>query len=117
MSNGITPAAAPLLCTISAGQSLSNAVACITGTVTRIWMPTSGWDGGLVTFQLSYDNITFYDLFDANSKEMAYNITTGTVVYTKPFSVLSTMWMKVRSGVRTLPKVQSADRIFKIEIV
>lgn len=124
MTNGNNEVAAPLvtdaiiIATIKAGQSVSAAVACTNGVVTRIWMPISGWDGGLVTFQLSYDNVTYYDLFDSDNREMSYNMTVGALVYTKPtFPVASTMWIKVRSGTRAAPKIQTADRNFKIDIV
>lgn len=116
----INPLATPVvvIVTIKAGQSLSAPVVCPAGVVTRIWMPISGWDGGLVSFQLSYDNITYYDLFNSDNKEMTYNMTVGAVVYTKPtFPVASSMWIKVRSGSKSSPRIQTADRNFKIDIV
>jgi hypothetical protein len=107
-----------IVLTIKAGTALSQAVACPNGAVTRVWMPSSGWDGGQITFQLSYDGVTFYDLFDEKNNEMTWNLTVGAVSYTMlTFPVANNLFMKVRSGVRKAPINQTEDRHFKIDII
>jgi len=112
------PLATLVTATISAGQSLSTGVDCsVGGALSRIYMPT-GWDGELLTFQVSPDGVNFYDLFRANNTEVAFNITAGTVVFiTENYPLVSNNWIKLRSGSRLNPRIQSADRIFTLSFI
>lgn len=99
--------------TIPAGQSLSQAVSMAPGgNLARIYMP-AGWDGDLLTFQLSRDGTTFYDMFREDNTEIAFNITPGTVVTApEPWLIMANNWIKLRSGSRDNPRKQTEDRVF-----
>jgi hypothetical protein len=105
--------------TISAGQSLSNAVDCSGGAVLRIMMP-SAWssitsvDPGTVTFQTSPDNTVFRDLYKSNGEEIQCFVTPGATVAFEHNIVIG--WLKIRSGTGSRPVVQTQDRVFAVAI-
>jgi len=104
--------------TINAGQSLSASIACgSVGTFSWLYMPT-GWDGELLTFQVSPDGTNFYDLFRANNTEVAFNITAGSVVLVaETYPLAANNFIKLRSGSRLNPRIQSANRNFLLSFV
>lgn len=81
------------------------------GNLARIYMPT-GWDDALLTFQLSRDGTTFFDMFRADNTELSFIISPGTVVTTEPWLIMANNWIKLRSGSRDNPRKQTADRVF-----
>jgi hypothetical protein len=103
--------------TISAGQSLSSAIDCTTGAPVILFMPAL-WTPAQLTYQVSYDGAAYFDLFDRLGKELAVNIAAGTAVRLNPEWTDSVMggWLKVRSGARQSPVVQTADRVFTLMI-
>jgi hypothetical protein len=53
--------------TIPAGQSISSAIDLSAGNALFCQMP-SGWTPALLTFLISYDNVTFGDFVDQNTR-------------------------------------------------
>jgi hypothetical protein len=103
---------------IMPGESISTAVDCSTATPVRIRMPL-GWQGAgsdVITFQTSGDNITYFDLFQANGKEVSATVVTGTVVAVlADMGLRSGQFLKIRAGRRDgPPDIQSAQRDFII---
>lgn len=113
-------AVAPTLVTVTipAGQSLSNGGDISAKALWRVRMPPA-WTtppGGkpVISFQISTDNIAWMDLCKPDGTEMtAQVIPGGTVPVTTDLGegVVST-YIKVRSGLRDAPYVQSAARDF-----
>jgi hypothetical protein len=113
---------------IPQGESLSTALLCQGasgppgGRVVRIGMPDA-WTKAPLTFLVSPDNTTYFDLHHAVQSTTAewipYAVCIPTVV---PNSILSlpagtgfhVNWLKLRSGTRQAPVKQAANRIFTI---
>lgn len=114
MTNGRSKeVVAPLPVTglIHAGESLSEPIN-VTGTLHLIAMPIE-WTPANITFQISPDGVTFFDLMTADNTEVMFNITAGSAVNVAPGSPLDNKtFIKVRSGSRDHPVVQSGDRTF-----
>lgn len=112
------PAATILTVTIAAGQSLSAAVSCGQGgTLIRIYTPM-GWDSNeLLTFQVSPDGTAFYNLFYPSDREVVFTITPGAVIYSKDYDFSANNWIKLRSGLSTNPRPQSAARTFQLALM
>ena len=71
------------------------------------------WDGANLTFQISFDNETFWDLFDDLGVEVIVACRPGTAVRMAP-GMRAIGYFKIRSGTRDHPIPQSANRNFKI---
>jgi hypothetical protein len=103
---------------IMPGQSLSTAIDCSTATPVRIRMPM-GWQGAgsdVITFQTSGDNLTYFDLFQANGTEVSAIVVTGTVVIVlADMGLRAGQFLKIRAGRREgPPDIQSVQRDFVI---
>jgi hypothetical protein len=96
---------------IAAGQSLSDVLDCSLAPPVRITMPAA-WTPAHLSFQVSVDGVTFADLFDISAQELRFNVVAGTVVRLSTAWVTAPVFLKFRSGSRTAPIVQAADRIF-----
>src|SRR5262245_23633380 len=94
--------------TISAGQSLSNAVTSPGGTAACIVMPAK-WTPANISFQVSADGVTFADVFDAG-RELIVPCVPGTAVSLSDAITTKSVQLKIRSGARSSPVVQQADR-------
>lgn len=99
-------------CTIRAGQSLSDSCDCSAGRIVRIAMPPA-WTAANLTFCLSTDGTIWSDLF-ARTREVARPVLPGTTVIIKPgeWDMSAVAYLRLRSGSRKRPVVQSADRVF-----
>lgn len=107
---------ASVICTIQAGQSISDPVDCSAGAIVNVCMPVL-WDAASLSFQASGDGVTYFDVFSNNS-EVTVNITPGTIVrLPDDLPVTGKAWLKFRSGTRKGPVVQQGQRQFQIEIV
>ena len=106
---------------IPAGQSLSNAVDCGGNRILRMIMPDD-WRAAPLTFQLSPDNTTFYDLHriqDTNGAFVPYEVIVpvvpvAAILILPPGTGERIFWIRFRSGTRNLPVVQPAERKFQI---
>ena len=112
-----------LFLTIPAGQALSNplAIPANLGAV-RIGMPDA-WDAAPLSFQVSYDGVTYLDLFHlVQTSEGGWFPYEANVALVPPGGILllppgvgvNVSGLKLRSGTRTMPIVQGADRQFAI---
>jgi hypothetical protein len=101
--------------TILAGESLSSAVDLTAATPVAIYVPST-WQSAIVTFQMG-DGQFFGDLFDRMAREVSVNVEAGTVVQINPDNSLGALFLKLRSGSRSNPIVQSVQQDFKVFIV
>jgi hypothetical protein len=102
--------------TIAAGESLSNGVDCTAGTIVRLTMPAA-WGGGNITFAISSDGVFFNDLFDHDGNEFTMRVTPGAAIPLAFDGLTRCMaHVKIRSGTRDHPIVQTAQRDFAIAI-
>jgi hypothetical protein len=97
--------------TILAGQSLSGVVNASIGAPVFLHMPKD-WNSAVLSFQVSPsgNDDTFNDLFNADGRELTYNVAAGTSVRIDPIWSPVT-YFKVRSGARNNPVPQDEDRL------
>ena len=106
---------------IPAGQALSNAVDCGGHQILRIVCPDQ-WTAACLTFQLSPDNVKFYDLFSIQAITGGFNpyeavvpsVPTGATLAMPPATGSRLFWLRFRSGLRSMPVPQEADRMFSV---
>jgi len=98
--------------TISAGESLTDSVDASVGEAAYVLMPGE-WDGANLTFLISFDNVTFWDMFDMYGKEVMYACRPGVAVRIGP-GLQQIGFFKIRSGTRDHPVEQSENRNFKV---
>ena len=109
--------------TIPAGSALSGPLAISTGLgAVRIGCP-SGWDAAPLSFQISYDSVNYLDLFHlVQTSEGGWFPYEANVALVPPGGILllppgvgaNVSGLKLRSGTRTMPISQSADRVFSV---
>lgn len=111
--------------TIPAGQSVSEGVDCSGSRIVRIVMP-DGWDSAPLTFQLSPDNGTFYNLHHVVSYtgterpsftpfEVMISAVMPNAIFVMPVDTGDMIsFIRFRSGTASHPIVQSIDRKFQI---
>lgn len=101
---------------IASGTSLSSPIDLSKGALVYMLTP-SAWTAADLTFQISEDNITFYDLFDNAGFELKRTITPGVAVLVDTKWTEAAMWIKLRSGSRVKPINQAADRPFTLMLL
>jgi len=103
--------------TIAAGQSLSSGLDCTSGRLVRITMPAA-WTGANLSFQISTDRTFYNDLFSVDGTEVIIPVVAGTaVVVAQLGSALEAIqFLKLRSGSRSYPVVQPAQRDFAVAV-
>ena len=106
--------------TISAGQSLSDAIDCsAVDRVIRIIMPAA-WNGAPLTFQLSSNGSTFQNLIHVNPttffpyEVIAPRPVPGACITMPPGMSWAMNFLKIRSGTSGLPVVQDVDCAFQL---
>ena len=110
--------------TIAAGDALSGAADLTGGAVYYVIGP-SDWTADpnnplnvgqqvFVSFQVSYDNISYFDLFDSNGYEVTRIIAPGAAVAIDAALTAAAMYLKIRAGSRTNLVTQEADRTFTL---
>ena len=113
-----------LTVTISAGQSLSNAVDCSQGKLVLIEFPAA-WDGEYISLQTSADGNTWHDFHYVPSTERTYSKTVDEIIIAVPKGAASAfatgwadnlLWLRIRSGPSDGPINQTADRIFTLTL-
>jgi hypothetical protein len=108
-------------CLLPAGQSLSQGADCGgNGRIIRISMPQD-WTPAPITFQLSPDDTTYRDLYHTTPDqfsifEVSVSAVPGAVVVLPASMGGGISWLKIRSGTRTVPVAQAADRQFTITL-
>jgi hypothetical protein len=107
---------ASLTITIPSGSSLSPAVFIADGSKLERIVTPSDWSIADLTFQVSNDNVNFFDLFDQEGREVTAQITPGTTVVLDLKNQFTSTAIKLRSGNRQHPVKQPADRNFVLSI-
>jgi len=97
---------------IMAGESLSAPLDCSVGEVAYVLMPGQ-WDGANLTFQVSSDGVTYWDLYDASGDEVMVGCKPGVAVRVRA-GLGGLGYLKIRSGRSADPVPQSESRNFKI---
>jgi hypothetical protein len=98
--------------TIANGASLSNSLDMQYQPVRRIVMP-SAWTAASLTFQVSHDGTTFYNLYDT-SGEVTLSTTAANRAIGLTVTVTGWRYVKVRSGTADTPVNQAAERVFTV---
>ena len=100
---------------IAAAASLSEAVDLEYTTLVAVIMP-SAWTAADLTFQVSYNNVTFVDLYDAIGAEVALVVDASRCVSIPAISntVPPVRYLKVRSGPSVAPVTQAAARVIAL---
>lgn len=98
-----------LTVTIAQDASLSAALNLNHATPVQLQMPAA-WDAANITFQCSYDNSTFTDLYDQYGTEYSVTAAASRSVILTPADFTGCRYMKVRSGTASVPVAQTAAR-------
>jgi len=99
--------------TISKGKSLSNILNVTSGGIYRVVMPPLWTKAAVITFQLSYDGVDFYNVYDRSGEETAMRCIQQSVVPIGEY-LFYIHSLKIRSGTHREPVVQEEDRVFKV---
>jgi len=102
---------------IAAGEALSGGVDCTAGAIVRLTMP-AGWSPANISFQISTDGNGYNDLVDFDGREIIMPVVPGTAVVVGALSeaLRAVAFLKIRSGSRTRPVIQDAQRDFAVAI-
>jgi hypothetical protein len=101
---------------IRAGESVSEPLDCREGTIIRLTMPKQ-WTGANLTFLVSSDGTDYHDLVDFDGNAVTMTVKIDTLVALAPLSEhLDYVYFKVRSGTRTHPIKQQAEREFTVAL-
>lgn len=101
---------------IPSGQFISAGADCSEGYLARIQMPTL-WTPANLSFQISHDGITYYNLLDLSGAEALLPVIPGSarMINIEPWSS-GIGWWKFRSGPLANPVIQAADRTFVVTL-
>ena len=108
------PAPTPATVTIAAGTSLSPSLDLTTGAVVMLIGPANWGYIRNITFQVSIDNVAFYDLFDNTGFEVVRPVVPQAAVELVSSLTQSAMYLKIRSGRRDDPLAVDADSTFTL---
>lgn len=94
---------------IASGGSLSEAIDLAGCSMTAIIVP-NGWTAANLTFQVSADDQTFYNLYTSTGAEYSVTVpvTTGCAITLNPLDFECFRFLKVRSGTAGVPVNQGA---------
>jgi hypothetical protein len=95
--------------TITNGTSLSTVAHVGEETLVGIILP-AGWDVAALTFQVSNDNVTFYNLYDKDAEVTVTSAAGSRSVALDPVKTFPYPYLKIRSGTSGTPVNQTADR-------
>jgi hypothetical protein len=102
--------------TISKGESLSDGLDCSAGDLLRLTMPIA-WTPAPLTFQISTDGGTYNDVFNLEGFEVTVPVVVPRSAVIVPLDVGKAIaWIKFRSGTRSKPVPQEAERVFAVAI-
>ena len=100
--------------TIANGQSLSGVADLrLLGVPVAIQMDAA-WDTNAVTFQISYDNVVWTNLFVGGVEETIAGVVAATIEPLIHAHFLAARYLKVRSGTSGAPVAQVGDTIITI---
>lgn len=99
--------------TIKAGEWLSTSVTLTTNALAMVFAPDQ-WTPANISFQVSYDNTHWVDLFDADGAELLKPIAAGTAVNVDTSLTQAALYLRLRSGPRSAPVPQAQDAVFTL---
>lgn len=103
--------------TIANGASLSGAVDLGAGNrLAAIYMPAT-WTAGGLTFQVSYDGVTFAELQDDTGATISLAVTASVMRRLVLAEWLAFRHLKIRSGTSGTPVNQGGDRVLVLATV
>jgi hypothetical protein len=109
----VTSISAPTLSTATAtianGASLSGANDLAGAALIRILMPAT-WTAAVLTFSVSNDNATYYDLYDQFGVEMTGQAAASRAIILSPSDFIGWRYVKIRSGTSASPVNQGGSR-------
>jgi hypothetical protein len=94
--------------TIARGESLSEGIDCSAGTIVRITVPQEFTEANL-TFQVSSNGDLYNDLYDDRGDEITVTAQPDSTIVIDGVWVHTVGWLKLRSGSRDHPVVQTKD--------
>lgn len=101
---------------IAEGESLSDAIDCSAGRISRITMPME-WDDADIAFQVSTDGQSYNELFRGNGDEYNLKAAGGRTIIVDQNEWIPGLWVKIRSGTYGVHVNQSARREFAIALL
>lgn len=110
------PVPISIVATILTGTSITPSIDLTQGSVVIIIAP-NGWTEAKISFQVSFDNISFFDLFDSTGFEISRFVVPGAAVEIVSSLTQAALYFKIRSGSRADPIAQESDRIFQLILV
>lgn len=99
----------PVTATIANGTALSDAVNLQSHRIFALQMPASWTTAGL-TFQGSYDGVTYADVYDESGTEVTVAAAASRFIILDPAKFLGLQKLKIRSGTTGSPVNQAAAR-------
>lgn len=102
-----------LTATIANGASLSDSLDLNERTIVGLLMPAA-WTAADITFSVSWDNTTFYDLTEADGTEHTFTVTVDQHIIADPVNFAGVRYLKVRSGTSAVPAAQGAERLIGV---
>lgn len=100
---------------IANGASLSDGIRLGRGALSRIVMPAE-FTGTALTFQTSYDGVTFNNLFNHEGTEYSVVAAAGRSIIVPMVDFLGVRVLKIRSGTSAAPTAQAAERAFQLVV-
>lgn len=94
---------------IANGASLSSAIDLDENGIVALQMP-SAWTAANLTFQGSYDGVTFADVYDSAGTELSVTAAASRYIVLTPATFAGLRHLKVRSGTTGTPVNQGAAR-------
>lgn len=102
--------------TIAISASLSGAVYLGSGTLSKIIMPAA-WTAANLTFQVSDDNVTYSNLYDASGTEYVVTAAASRAIIVPVSEFQGFRYLKVRSGTAGVAVNQAAARTLSLVAV
>ena len=99
--------------TIAAGESLSSILNVQSGGIYRIMMPPVWTTTAPITFQLSYNGVDFYNVFERTGSEVVMKCHAQSVVPIGEY-LFYIHSVRIRSGTWREPVIQEQDAAFKV---
>lgn len=101
---------------IRAGEALSEGLDATAGDLLRVTMPEE-WDDAPLTFRIGSIHQEYHDAFNLDGFEVMVKVVVPDSTVIVPFDVSRSIgWIKFRSGTRTDPIPQSAERQFRVAL-
>lgn len=99
--------------TIANGSSLSGGVNLGGRIITGVFMPAA-WTPANLTFQASYDGVTYVDMYSIAGSEMQVTAAGGLYLPVDYTNFMGVNFVRVRSGVSAAPVAQAAARTINL---